>query len=659
VAYAALALLILLAYANSFRGGFVFDNRVLILEDTRIRALTSTNLDLILNKPYWWPFANTPLYRPATTLSYLMNYAVLGDGDRPAGYHAVNWLIHTLNVWLAFALSLRIGRRFWPAVFIGALWAVHPLGTEAVTNIVGRADLLAAFGVLASLFAHLQARDAQGRRRWSWTALSAAAMTTAVFSKESAVAGIGVIVLCDLLWPDDSTGAERAQRWVILAVPVAVFLYERSSVLGSVPAEVPYVDNPLIRAGFWSARLTALSIMGRYLALVAWPARLSADYSFSQIPFASGNGSEWLAWIAVGALAVVALAGLRRRRAVGFCIGAALIMFLPVANLLFSTGTIMAERLMYLPSVFLLAASVAAIYSLASVVGISPLAPALLALAVVLCGARTVARNLDWRDDLSLWTATSRVAPASFKAHDSLAEALYEADPLHNNLDRVTEEKEKSLGILETLPDRDRPVRPYRAGASYYLEQGDWLHVHRAKAEDVDHAYRRAVILGERYLDLAKAHQVPTKDISDAELLISTAYSHLNQTGKAIESARRAAIGQPFNPAAYRDLSAALLSDHRTDDAAVELMTGFVVTGDQELRNVLIALYQGGLDVSGCATRFAGANTALNPSCEIVRRHLCTAVARAAQLHLDNGHPELAKQVSTFTVGANCAASTQ
>jgi hypothetical protein len=635
----------------------VFDNRALILEDTRIRAVTSTNLELILNKPYWWPFVETPLYRPATTASYLLNYSVLGNGERPFGYHAVNWLIHTLNVWLVFALSLRIGRRFWPAIFTAALWAVHPLGTEAVTNIVGRADLLAAFGVLASFSAHLEARDTQAGRRWLWTALSAAAMTLGVFSKESAVAGIGVIVLYDLLWPDSARVAALARRWVVLALPAALFLYGRSHVLGSLAAEIPYVDNPLTHAGFWSARLTALSVMGRYLALIVWPAHLSADYSFSQIPFASGNGSEWLAWVAIAALTIVALAGLRTSRAVGFCLASALITFLPAANLLFTTGTIMAERLMYLPSAFLLAAGVAAIYSLASVVAIRPFAPALLTVAVVLCDVRTFARNTDWRDDLSLWTAAARVAPASFKTHDSLAEALYQADPSHNNLDRVTDEKEKSLAILDTLPDRDRPVRPYRAGASYYLEQGDWLQAHQAKTEDVDHAYRRAASLGERYLDLARAHQVPAKETSDAELLISTAYGHLNQTARAIESARRAAIVQPFNPATYRDLSAALLSMNRADDAAVELMTGFVVTGDQELRNVLIALYQRGLDVRGCATTVTGASTALNPSCEIVRRHLCTAADRASKLHRDHGHPELAAQVSTFTAGANCPAT--
>ena len=97
--------------------------------------------------------------------------------------------------------------------------------------------------------------------------------------------------------------------------------------------------------------------MGRYLALLLWPAHLSADYSFSQIPLANGSVSDWLAWMAIVTLAIVTLAAVRVNRMMCFCLAAAFITFLPAANLLFPTGTIMAERLMYLPSAFLLAAA--------------------------------------------------------------------------------------------------------------------------------------------------------------------------------------------------------------------------------------------------------------------------------------------------------------
>jgi hypothetical protein len=652
-----LALVVLVVYANAFQSGFVFDNRVLILEDMRLRAPTSSNLDLILSKPYWWPFAEAPLYRPVTTLSYLLNYSVLGNADRPFGYHVVNNLLHAANVWLVFAIALRIGRRFWPAVFIAALWAVHPLGTEAVTNIVGRADLLAAFGVLMSFYAYLKARDRIGTERWVWAAISLAAMTLGVFSKESAVAGVGVIVLYDLLWREKSTSrTAMVGHWILVALPVALFLFQRTLVLGAASPEFPYVDNPIAGASFWTGRLTALSVMGRYLGLLLWPARLSADYSFSAIPLASGNLTDWVAWSALAVMAVMALAAMRTKPVVSFCLAAALITLLPAANLIFATGTIMAERLMYLPSVFLLAALVAAMYSRPPLSGIRRLVPALLSVAIALCGWRTVVRNADWQSDLTLWQATVRTTPSSFKTHSSLAEALYRSDPTHSNLDQVIAEKEKSLAILLAVPDPAALSKPYREASAYYLERGDWLRDHHASASDSSAAYRRAATLGEHYLRLVAEHPVSAEETSDARLLVSTAYTRLEVGDRAVAAAREGAAAQPFNPMSYRATAAALLSAQRSNEAAVELMTGFMVTGNQELRTLLVDLYRGGLDTKGCATTTSGSTVVLNVSCEIVRDHLCAAATRAADLQQRTGHPELARQATASARDAHCAA---
>ena len=137
----------LLAYSNSFHAGFTLDNGVL-LQEKQVYAATLGNIGLILGHSYWWPTIETGLYRPFTILSFLFNYAVLGNGDRPEGYHWINFILHAGNIVLAFAVALRLVRKFWPAVFIAGLWTVHPVLTESVTNIVGRADLLAAIAVL-------------------------------------------------------------------------------------------------------------------------------------------------------------------------------------------------------------------------------------------------------------------------------------------------------------------------------------------------------------------------------------------------------------------------------------------------------------------------------------------------------------------------------
>src|SRR5689334_14916595 len=73
-----IGLLTFAAYGNSFSGDLVLDSAVLIEQDPRLRDVTSENFAKILSKPYWWPSVESDLYRPVTTLTYLVNYAVFG-----------------------------------------------------------------------------------------------------------------------------------------------------------------------------------------------------------------------------------------------------------------------------------------------------------------------------------------------------------------------------------------------------------------------------------------------------------------------------------------------------------------------------------------------------------------------------------------------------
>jgi len=94
----ALCLLALLAYSNSFHDGYTLDSNQLLRADTRIQQATSQNVDQILQHTYWWPYGESGLYRPLATLSYMFNYAVLGNGQRSAGYHWINFLLHTAKL---------------------------------------------------------------------------------------------------------------------------------------------------------------------------------------------------------------------------------------------------------------------------------------------------------------------------------------------------------------------------------------------------------------------------------------------------------------------------------------------------------------------------------------------------------------------------------
>jgi len=701
----ALVALAAAAYGNSFAVGFPLDNKALILQDPRVHDATRANLDLILNRSYWWPIGESGLYRPVTTVSYLFNYAILGNGDRPFGYHVVNLALHVANVLLLYALLTRMedpaeagrhdraGRRERPnavssvasgfsrtsAFAAAAIWAVHPLSTEAVTNIVGRADLLAAAGILGGLLMCVKATEARGARR-SWWLLGLAAITTVgVFSKESAIVSVGVIVLYIVALRDSisarpepvegrarrargATSAPRAARGalpgvaVALLVPLILFWLQRSAVLAAAPAaEFPFVDNPIAAAGFWQGRFTAVTVMARYLGLIAWPATLSADYSYAQIPLATGRARDWLAVGVVALLAAGCMLLWRRERRAFFWAAFAFVTLLPAANLLFPTGTIMAERVMYLPSAGVIAAILIGVAQ-----GFSPAIErrtevlrhfgfAMICAAVLALAARTWIRNKDWHDDLTLWTSAVEASPNSFKAHRGLAEVLYDADATHENIARVVAEIERAVDPLDGLPDSKNDARTYRQAGAYRLEQGDLL-TRRVPGDiarppnDAMEAYTRAEALLTRCLRIIDAHASPVPS-ADAYRLLSAVDVRLQKPDLAIDAATRARTLDPLNAIGYRQAAAAYLRANRTEDAAIVLMTGSLVTSDRGLRDELVDLYKRGLDPLGCALVQAPTGPAIDPSCATVRRHACAAVREAMQIHERAGRPDLAQRL--------------
>jgi tetratricopeptide (TPR) repeat protein len=405
----------------------------LILQDARLRAVTPQNLGLILTEQYWHGTTAFGLYRPLTTFSYLLNYAVFGNGTHPAGYHGVNLALHAVNVSLVYLLGLLVFEGAAPALALAALWGLHPLLTESVTNVVGRADLLAAFGVLAGLLCYVKSASAGGWRRLLWVAAMVVAQAVGIFSKENAAVLPGIMLLYDLTWRRRVAWQARALTYSALLLPLAAFFYLRGTLQMHILAR--FSENPLVSAGFWTARLTAVKVIGKYLWLFVWPARLSADYSYNAVPLFGWHPADWEDTKALIALAVclgavlLAVRWYRTRKPLFFFLVFFFVALAPTSNLVVLIGSIMAERFVYLPSIGLAGCVVASIYALGRQVSRRRLlamrtAWIVLGFLCLACAVRTYARNFDWVDDLSLWTSGVEVCPESAKTHNNLGNAL-------------------------------------------------------------------------------------------------------------------------------------------------------------------------------------------------------------------------------------------
>jgi tetratricopeptide (TPR) repeat protein len=673
LAGAALCLVTLLAYSNSFQSGFVVDNNSLILNDPRIRDASAENVGKIFEHSYFWPTSEVGLYRPVTTLSYLFNYDVLGNGETPAGYHWINYILHSFNVLLLYALALRLLRKFWPAVFIAALWAVHPVLTESVTNIIGRSDLLAGIAVLGGLLLYLKSAEAAGWRVYAWLCALVAVTTVGVFSKESAVAILGVIVLYEIaFW----SGRERLRGLYLgcaaVAIPIVVMLIQRARVLAaSPPAQFSFVDNPLQGASFFKARMTALAVGAKYLWLLLWPAKLSADYSYSQIPIASGTFHDWIAWLAVAVVFVAAAMQFRANRLYFFFGMFAFLTFAPVANILFFTGTIMAERFLYLPTVGFAACGVMVLYSISERTKVRLVAPIALGVIVVALGIRTWERNIDWKDDVTLASASVGTSPNSFKTHFGLALALAGADPTHANIEQVIEQSDRSLAILDSLPDSRNISTVYATAGGNYRVKGDVL-VQRgvdgraAVTPESTRAYQKSLeiltrgvaidrVNDEIYRERKRARGTPEDQIAPAG--VPLVYSNLATTelrlGNYKEAYETAVYGRKLDPDivdSYLQMAQALAPQNRKDEAALALVEGVLVSGSQNLLTPLGVLYKFGVDPEGCGIKRTGGGAMLNNQCAAVHKEICEGSAELIRLYKQALRPEAAASMRSKAV---------
>lgn len=395
-------------------------------------------------------------YRPITTLTYALNYAV--HGRWPPGYHAVNVGLHLVASLLVLALARRLAAAALPgqaarvAVLGGLLFAVHPAHVEAVATIFGRTEPLSTAFAVAALLLALRRREG----RWRLP-VALGLLVLGVLSKEVAIVTPGLFVVVAVALPAAAglevrpglgRGAPRRALLEVAAVAALLLGAFVPYLLGRGPSLAVAAEARWFPVGTPGAHvaLTMSRVMGEYLRILAFPAFLGGDFAYAaRLPTltapTAGFAVATAAWLAT---AVAALLLLRRAPLVAAGLAWIFLPLLPVMHLI-PVGVLLAERLLYLPSVGLCLAAAAASGHLlersgsghlplpraaARRAGTKGLAPgpgwqvAAAALAVLLLlTARTVVRTIDWRGDVEYWTSEVAKAPRDPVVNNNLAVA--------------------------------------------------------------------------------------------------------------------------------------------------------------------------------------------------------------------------------------------
>jgi protein O-mannosyl-transferase len=406
-----LAAMTLAAHGNTLGNGFVWDDETIIVKNRDTRDIS--RLGHVLLSPDDRP----PYYRPLNRASYLLDFQAFGM--EPVGFHLVNLLLQVACVLALYGMGRRIFPTLLPAFVAATLLAVHPIGTEAVAFVTARNNLFALLFSLLSLWAFILA---DARRSWARAWFSAAAFFLGLGSKEPAAMVFPVMATWILI--EGGPWRERIRRARFLLPHVAflgVYLVLRAISLGGVVGSVSGGTSaaPLARA------LNSFIALPTYLGLILFPRSLTI---YHVVPEATGAA---LAGFAVAWVAIVGVViWLVRRHSPPTLLGLAWLGFglLPIANLVsLPTSTVIAERYFFVPAVglWIIAGDLfASAWERSRRRGI--LAGAAVVIVIAL-GARTVVRNRDWRDELTLARAAVEVEPRAPIAQYNLGLALQES----------------------------------------------------------------------------------------------------------------------------------------------------------------------------------------------------------------------------------------
>lgn len=468
-------------YANSLGNGFALDDEWIILRNERVHGVD--RLAEAVSSPYWpSAAAHIALYRPLTLATFAVEWEMWNGS--PVGYHATNVLLHAVASVLVLALLAGLGFGSVASFAGAAIFAVHPVHTEAVANVVGRAEILATIFYILGCLLYLR-RDLRPLPRVAGIALC---YFLSLASKETGITLPAILLLLEVLIPRDSANVARRWReeravYFACALTAAVYLAIRWMVLGDVSGgdAAPIFERPDAPERIPNA----IRVWPEYLRLMFYPRDLVADYSPGVIMPVTGFGDPLVVFgLFVGGATLLLGVLSWGRWQVALPIFWFAITVLPVSNLVIPVGILLAERTLYLPSVAVAVLTAA----LATAIAFEPrrlrfAGVAVIAAALVAGAVRTWTRNPVWKSTETLIADLAATHPESFRVHWIVAGSLLRAG-------KVDEAFRHYAIAAELVP----------AHFSLLMEFGAALVVH-GRAAEAERVLRRAAELMPEYVE--------------------------------------------------------------------------------------------------------------------------------------------------------------
>lgn len=407
--YLLIGILAFAVYANSLSNDFVFDDDSVVLSDPTIMSLSSIpkyftgqeGFHKVIGK-YW---------RPVISASYAIDYSIWGFN--PIGFHLTNIIIHIINcllffkmLLLMFPLGARKKTKQYEYVLLAgaAVFAVHPIHTEAVTWVSGRTDSFSFTFFIAAFIYYLKySSSGDVKRANTYIILMSIFFMLAVLAKEMAITLPAAVILYDIISGKvNNIRALKKKAFVyMLLVGLSIlYLFLRWLVLKDVPERVTYFY--FYGKDLTTMILTMLQTLPLYFRLLIVPVGLVYHYS-GYLPYVNtiDNLNVLFALFFIIVMIAFAIIFYKRSPIISYSILFFFLTLLPVLNIV-PTMNFMAERFLYIPSIIVSLLIIVLLFRISTLKS-KNVFYTLTILLIAVYSYLTIQRNPEWKNNDALF----------------------------------------------------------------------------------------------------------------------------------------------------------------------------------------------------------------------------------------------------------------
>lgn len=485
-----------LVYSNIFQNDFVWDDYNFIFEWLDVQRLGSVG-DLLAGS---LPEAHQHVYRPVRSLIYFLFFQI--SGQNVLFYHFQSLMTHLINVVLVYLITLKLTKSKIVPFLTSFFFGLHPLHTESVTFITASFDLYGVAFFLSSFYLYLKTQEKTKKILLYLSSVVFAFL--AGFANEMTLIIPAVLFLYDLCFRriNKRNLIQKIIVYGIYLLPLVSYLIIRFALL-RINAKFVYPAGD-----FYQTSLIMTGALVKYLNLHLLPFGQTVVHAIngqyvpplSQSNFVKQSLLEpgiIQNLIILAATVFLASKSFKTKPLITFSLGWFYLSLITVANI-FPNHTFMTERYTYIASLgFCLLLSyflVEVMHPLLKSLKI-PSSNSLSLIAIwgllIFYGGLTFARNLDWRDNLSLWSDTVRETPVSSVAHAKLAIALEDIRAVRGAMS----EYKKAIALSPNeFTAHNNLARIYFNRGEYQLAQEEALKALEAKPNFFYSHYNLALI---------------------------------------------------------------------------------------------------------------------------------------------------------------------